>query len=287
MNTFGAVCIVYHSMIADAPKLGDDIMAQHSHSHDWWAATEATITHDASKFRLPETDLIVAIGGDGTIMRAVHAASPHDIPVLGVNMGRVGFMSEIDASESLGKIGWYLDGNGHIDYRTMLKTTLNADESRSIYALNDVTIFRGRELRVIEVSAKIDDIDLCTYRGDGVIVSTATGSTGYSLQLGGPVIDPGLSAYILKPIAAHMSQFGGVILDSTRTLRLTLETWASPQLTVDGFISQTIRQGDRIRIAPGDRRASFLRREPRNSFWKGLSNRLGMRIGAAARITGS
>ena len=116
-------------------------------------------------------------------------------------MGRVGFMSEIDSDQALDEIEWYLGGNGRIDERAMLCATLNDDESDPLHALNDVAVHRGAELRVIEVEAVVDGVELSTYRGDGVIVATSTGSTGYTLQLGGPVIDPSSQVFLLKPVA--------------------------------------------------------------------------------------
>ena len=287
MTSFNVICVVHHSTLRDARGLGEEIAAKYADGRDWWLATEETLAEDSSEAKLRETDLIITIGGDGTILRGAHAAGPFDIPVLGVNMGRVGFMSEVDASDAAEGIGWYLDGNGHLDERTMLRAELSGHDEEPLHALNDVTVFRGGDLRVVEVAAVVDGIELSTYRGDGVIVSTATGSTGYSLQLGGPVIDPSSSVYLLKPIAVHMSQFGGVVLESSSVLDLTLATSSSAQLTVDGFVSRSIHQGDSVRIAMGDRRARFLRREPRNAFWKGLSDRLGMRIGAMERSRSS
>ena len=116
-----------------------------------------------------------------------------------------------------------------------------------------------------------------------LIVATSTGSTGYTLQLGGPVIDPSAPVFFLKAIAAHMSQFGGVILNASSILDLTLESTANAILTVDGYISRNIHEGDAVKISRSERRARFLRGDPQSGFWEGLSHRLGMRIGAVRR----
>lgn len=246
-----------------------------------------TLAHEEADDRLRDTDLIITVGGDGTILRGMHAASLYGIPVLGVNMGRVGFMSEIDSENALDEIEWYLDGNGRIDDRAMLRATLDDEESGSLHALNDVAVHRGAELRVIEVEAVVDGVDLSRYRGDGVIVATSTGSTGYTLQLGGPVIDPSSQVFLLKPVAGHMSQFGGVVLNSDSVLELTLSTTADATLTVDGYISRTMRDRSTVRISRSERHARFLRRGTKSAFWEGLSHRLGMRIGAVRRGEGS
>ena len=249
----------------------------------WWHANESTLAREKADERLRYTDLIVTVGGDGTILRGMHAASLHGIPVLGVNMGRVGFMSEIDSSDALSEIDWYLQGNGRIDERLMLKATLGSNGEESLHAVNDVTVHRGAELRVIEVKAIVDGVELSAYRGDGLIVSTSTGSTGYTLQLGGPVITPNSPVFLLKPIAGHMSQFGGVILDSCSQLSLTLNAADNAALTVDGYISRTIRDRDTVNLSKSERSAKFLRRGSKSAFWEGLSHRLGMRIGAVRR----
>ncbi len=283
MTRFDLVCIAHHSLLPQAAELADYIVQKYNQQCRWWSANESTLAHEEADDRLRHTDLIVTVGGDGTILRGMHAASLHGIPVLGVNMGRVGFMSEIDSRNALEDIQWYLQGNGRIDERAMLKATLGGQNGESLHALNDVTVHRGAELRVIEVKAVVNDIELSTYRGDGLIVATSTGSTGYTLQLGAPVIDPNAPVFLLKPIAAHMSQFGGVVLDANTVLELTLESTTSAILTIDGYISRNIRDGDSVLISRSDRYARFLRRAPKSSFWEGISHRLGMRIGAVRR----
>lgn len=283
MTSFDVICIAHHSLLPHAADLVARIADQYKDRCRWWTANESTLAHEEADDRLRDTDLIVTVGGDGTILRGMHAASLHGIPVLGVNMGRVGFMSEIEANNALEDIEWYLDGNGQIDERLMLEATLNGDQPETLHAINDVTVHRGAELRMIEVKAFVDSVELSSYRGDGLIVATSTGSTGYSLQLGGPVIAPTSNVFLLKPIAGHMSQFGGVVLDANSKLELALDSTANVTLTVDGYISRSMRNGDTVLISRSDRRARFLRRGPQSSFWEGLSHRLGMRIGAVRR----
>lgn len=283
VSSYDLVCIAHHSLLPPAADLAAQIAKQYKDRCRWWSADESTLAHEEADYRLRDTDLIVTVGGDGTILRGMHAASLHGIPVLGVNMGRVGFMSEIEANEALDGIEWYLQGNGLIDERLMLNAVLDGDRQESLHAVNDVTVHRGAELRVIEVEAVVDDVELSAYRGDGLIVATPTGSTGYTLQLGGPVISPTSSVFLLKPIAGHMSQVGGVVLDAASELRLTLNASEDAALTVDGYISRTLRDGDSVRLSRSERTAKFLRRGPRSAFWEGLSHRLGMRIGAVRR----
>ena len=283
MSSFEAVCIAHHSLLPQAAELAELIVDRYRDRCRWWSANEGTLAREEADDRLRDTDLIITVGGDGTILRGMHAASLHGIPVLGVNMGRVGFMSEIDSRDALEEIEWYREGNGRIDDRAMLKATLSGENGEILHALNDVTVHRGAELRIIEVKAVIDDVELSTYRGDGLIVATSTGSTGYTLQLGGPVIDPNASVFLLKPIAAHMSQIGGVVLDSNSVLELTLDSTTNATLTIDGYISRKMHEGDAVLISRSERCARFLRGSPKSGFWEGLSHRLGMRIGAVRR----
>ena len=194
-------------------------------------------------------------------------------------MGRVGFMSDIESKDAINEIGWYLDGNARIERRYMLRATIQGRESQPIISLNDVTVARGPIVRVIEVSTVVDGVHLATYRGDGVVVSTATGSTGYTLGLGGPVMDPASRDFLVKPIATHMSQFGGAILQASSTLELTVHSEENATLNADGFIDLSLADGETVVISQAGNYASFLRRKPAAEFWGDLSRRLGLRKG--------
>jgi NAD+ kinase len=247
---------------------------------EWWVATQDTL-HQQSD-RIANTDLVVTVGGDGTILRGVHIAAPRGIPVLGVNMGRVGFMSEIDADDALAGVGWYLEGGARIEERAMLRAEVEGQQAQ-FDALNDVIIARGETLRVIQVATRIDGVLLAVYRGDGVVVATATGSTGYTLALGGPVMDPSSEDMLLKPVAAHMSQFGGVVVRSTSLLDLTVMSVDRAMFSADGFLNTWLHDGQSVRVMLSPFKAKFLRRQPQTHFWSSLSRRLGMRQGALPR----
>ena len=194
-------------------------------------------------------------------------------------MGRVGFMSDIESKDAIVEIGWYLEGNARIERRYMLSATIQGRESQPIISLNDVTVARGPIVRVIEVSTVVDGVHLATYRGDGVVVSTATGSTGYTLGLGGPVMDPVSRDFLVKPIATHMSQFGGAILQASSTVELTVQSEENATLNADGFIDLSLADGETVVISQAGNYASFLRRKPAAEFWGDLSRRLGLRKG--------
>ncbi len=285
MTKYRNIGIIHHGLLPEAVELVVALESRYSNGHEWWTATQDTLA--ARTDDLDATDLIITIGGDGTILRGAHEGAPRDIPVLGINMGRVGFMSEIDAADAVDGVGWYLDGNGRADERYMLKATIQDDSSgepTEFYALNDVSVARGAVLRVIEVETVVDGVHLANYRGDGVVVATATGSTGYTLTLGGPVMDPESEDYLVKPIATHMSQFGGVVLRATSTLELTVNCSSPATMSADGFLDRSLMDGQTVKISHASIKATFLRKRPRDAFWGDLSRRLGMRVGPLPRV---
>tara|TARA_B100000029_G_scaffold137229_1_gene131995 strand:+ start:23675 stop:24538 length:864 start_codon:yes stop_codon:yes gene_type:complete len=277
MPLYQNIGIVYHGLLTEAEELARQIIAAYGKDRKWWLATQDTLREHEED--LDSSDLIVTIGGDGTILRGVHVAATRDIPVLGVNMGRVGFMSDIESKDAISEISWYLDGNARIERRYMLNATIEGKDSKSIISLNDVTVARGPLVRVIEISTVVDGVHLATYRGDGVVVSTATGSTGYTLALGGPVMDPASRDFLVKPIATHMSQFGGAILQASSKVELTVQSGESATLNADGFIDMSLVDGETVVITQAGDYASFLRRKPAPEFWGDLSRRLGLRKG--------
>ncbi len=282
MSAFKQIGIVHHGLLAEARALARALSEKYGRTVSW-TATQSTISKVAPK--LPGTDLILTIGGDGTILRGVHIAAPLGIPVLGINMGRVGFMSEIDADEALAGLAWYLEGNARTEERAMLRAEVDG-QTAPVDALNDVIIARGDVLRVIEIETSVDGTLLSVYRGDGIVASTATGSTGYALALGGPVLDPTSDHILLKPIAAHMSQSGGIVLPSSSAFRFRLISEHAAVLSADGFQNCKLHDGQAVRVYLSPYRARFLRRHPPSYFWASLSKRLGMRQGALPRKSG-
>jgi len=276
-------------MLPGAEELARALCDRYGPDGSWWAATAEALLESTDRHR--ESDLIVTIGGDGTILRGVHVAGPRGIPVLGVNMGRVGFMSEIDADDALEEVEWYVAGNARIERRTMLQTEIAAADGGVVEgpvdALNDVVVRRGHGVGVVDVATVLDGVELATYRGDGVVVATATGSTGYCLSLGGPVMDPASDAILLKPIAAHMSMFGGVMVPPDSALELRLETGSPAEVSVDGFLHWSVAEGQTVRVKRSGHSAAFLRRDPSAAFWASLARRLGMLKGPRARRQGA
>ncbi len=225
-------------------------------------------------------DLVIAIGGDGTLLRAVSLSLQYDVPVLGINMGTVGFMTEIEGENAIEELDFYFNQKVRTEVRSLLEVELNFDNKPKVYkALNDIVIARGSSVSMVETITEIDGIHLATYRGDGIVVSTATGSTGYSLALGGPVIDPKSNDFYIKPIATHMSQFGGVIVNSQSICQITISSRKDAQISIDGFIEHKISDGDKISLRISETNAKFLRKNPSNHYWSTITEKLGIRKG--------
>ena len=267
------VVIIRHGKVPDTESLARRILKRHSEGIEW-----RVLTHDEmvtnTDMDISSADLVVVIGGDGTILRCARIAAKLNVPLLGVNSGRVGFISEIDADDAEDEIGWYLSGNARIEERQMLAAYQENHER--LLALNDITIHRGSSMRIVEVSVEVDGAHLASYRGDGLLVATATGSTGYAMTLGGPVMDPKLSSFLIKPIAAHMSQTGGAVLPETSEVLLTVACEVPASLSADGIDERPVRDGDSILIRNSDMRIRFLRRGAPSAFWENFSDRLGV-----------
>lgn len=223
------------------------------------------------------SNLILTIGGDGTILKAAQAVVPQSIPITGINLGQLGFMTELDADEAMEKLPVLLAGEGWIDERAMLEaelTTGEGQESKKFLALNDVVIARGEIARIIYVEATIDDELLTTFKADGVIVATATGSTGYSLAAGGPILHPNSCQFLLVPITPHLSLSSTLVLPSETMVKLKISNIHKAMLSIDGHISLPLAGGDTITIKHSPVKTRFLRVSPKNSFYSTLEQKL-------------
>ncbi len=223
------------------------------------------------------TDLILAIGGDGTILRAAQSVVPQSIPITGINLGKLGFMTELAVNEVMEKLPALLAGEGWIDERSMLEAELAAgkgQEGKRLLALNDVVIARGEIARIIYVEASIDSQPLTTYKADGIIVATATGSTGYSLAAGGPILPPSSSQFLLVPIMPHLSLNSTMVLPPETTVNLRIGTIHKAILSIDGHISLPLAGGATIVIKHSLVKTKFLRISPRDSFYSTLEQKL-------------
>ena len=230
---------------------------------------------------LSDTSVIITAGGDGTILRTVRAAAPHSIPILGVNLGRVGFMTELSVDEAAEKIPSYLDGSRRIEERAMLRATVEPVRgdgmTSAIDALNDVVVSRGAVPQLLDVDVRVNGVRLITYRADGVIIATATGSTGYALSAGGPIMYPEAEDVLIQPLAAHMSLQSGIVVPGDSEVQLSVEASSEFVLTTDGRTDAELTTGDVVKVKRSPYVARFLRADPPAALYSSLTRKLGVR----------
>ncbi|MFC2060257.1 NAD(+)/NADH kinase [Chloroflexota bacterium] len=232
---------------------------------------------EEAKALVSGTDLVLSVGGDGTILRTAQAIVPGPTPVTGVNLGKLGFMTELSAEETLDKLPALLNGEGWIDERALLEiefSPIDTELKTTYYALNDVVVARGAIARVIYVEASIDGELLTTYKGDGAIVATATGSTGYSLAAGGPILHPQAREFLLLPILPHLGSANAMVLPSSAVVGLRISTAHQATLSIDGHINQPLSNGAAITVKHSSITARFLRIRSGTSFYSSLEQRL-------------
>ena len=234
---------------------------------------------ETAREQVSGTDLLLTIGGDGTILRAAQVAINGPVPVTGVNVGKLGFMTELTVDEVTEKLPALLNGEGWIDQRSMLEVELfpagDGQEQRIVFqALNDVVVARGAVARVVYLETSVDGEALTTYKGDGVIVATATGSTGYALAAGGPILHPQAKELLLLPIVPHVSATYTLVLPSTVNIGLNVSTTHPAMLSVDGHINRQLSSGDRITVKQSSKKVPFLRIHPETYFYSSLDQRL-------------
>ncbi len=278
MNTIG---IIYNARIPEALDLSTAIANELAPNQASWISPAENL--DALQQRASETDLVITAGGDGTILRAVQLTAPYGIPMVGINMGRLGFMTELQVHEALEKLPLYMDGSCRVEEHNMIQALWfkgggSSEPEGPFHALNDVVLARGAVSRVLTIRVGIDGADLASLRADGVILSTATGSTGYSLAVGGPILDPLSESLVLKPIAAHVGLSASLVLEPSTKIDLHLEASQEAVLSVDGNVDQVVAPGDWVEVKKSPLKAKFLRANPHSQFYGTLTRRLGFSV---------
>ena len=223
-----------------------------------------------------ETDLLVTLGGDGSILRVAHAAAPYGPPILGVNLGRVGFLTETDPRTWREVLSRALVGDYWVEDRMMLRAVAcrGGAELGEAEALNDVVVGRGARACVVYLHTAVDGGDLATYVADGLVVATPTGSTAYALAAGGPVLPPQLRNILLVPVAPHLSMTRPIVLSEGVTVRITVTGGRPAVLTLDGGVQAELESGDAVTVEASPHVARFARVQEQTYFYKTLVTRL-------------
>jgi len=219
-----------------------------------------------------EFDLLIVAGGDGSVLRAGHLCAPLGVPVLGVNLGRLGFLIQVDRKDWREYIDKLLNGEAWIENRMMLRAEhmRSGDSLGHWNALNEVVVGRGRTLRPVRITASVDGRHLTSYVADGLVASTATGSTAYALAAGGPILPPELRNILLVPIAPHLSVDRAVVLSEGSMVSIRVKG-ENAVLSVDGQPSITLMDDDHVEIHAADVITQFVRFGDPGYFYRNLT----------------
>lgn len=214
-------------------------------------------------------EFVLVLGGDGTMLSAARALAEAKIPVLGVNLGTLGFLTEVSLSELYPTLEALAKGCCAIEVRSMLHCHLMRGGERIAHfdALNDAVIHKSAMARILDFEIQVDDRFVASYRADGLIVATPTGSTAYSLAAGGPVVSPEVNAFIITPISPHMLTHRPVVVKDSRVVKvIVLGTPEEAFLTVDGQVGIPVVEGDHITCKKSVREVRLLRQSDRTFF---------------------
>ena len=223
-----------------------------------------------------EFDLFIAVGGDGTVLRSAHLCAPVGVPILGVNLGRLGFLIQVSRDDWQGACDNLLKGEYWIENRMMIRAEhRRSDESLgSWHALNEVVVSRGASVHPVHLSTSVDGMLLTNYVADGLIASTPTGSTAYALAAGGPILPPTLRNILLVPIAPHLSVDRAVVLSEGSSVGITIRDNSEAVMSVDGQIPVGLADNDLVEVRAGDYAARFVRFGDPGYFYRNLTGHM-------------
>jgi NAD+ kinase len=242
---------------------------------DAWAA--AASEYDTLVEELGTTEALIVLGGDGTFLRAARAVAVADIPILGINAGKVGFLSkaESDALESV--LDQLLRKEYTLEPRMVLEARLlplGREHGGAVHvALNEAAIVRGSQARVVRLELQVDGSHVATYIADGLVVASPTGSTGYSFSAGGPILDPTARNLVVTPIAAYLSAIRSIVVGARHTVTVRVVDAVDCQVSIDGREDVPLAIGDVVRVRARERPIHFI--EPHGSmpFWELLRHK--------------
>jgi NAD+ kinase len=256
---------VARKLVAEARRRGMELVTR-AQEAEWLQVGSADLS-------APGLDVLMAIGGDGTVLEAVELALQADAPVVGINVGRLGFLAEVEPSELEG----VLDALAAGDWQESLRTTVQARlrGGRPVVGVNDVVVDKSFNPRTVALSIEVDERHFITYYADGVVVATPTGSTAYNYSAGGPLVDPELPALVLTAVAPHSLFTRSMVFPATRGLRVTVQGDRTAGLAVDGRPVASLGPGDWVDVSAGPTPARFVRIGPRG-FAERVAGKLGV-----------
>jgi NAD+ kinase len=256
---------------------------------DDWQAQSSDV--DRLRAELPTTDALVVLGGDGTFLRAARAVAEIDVPLLGINLGKVGFLSKAEANELEPVLESIVAGDYTIDERMVIEGRIlrggggggggggrdggagERPDERHV-ALNDIVVARGSLARVCRLDVSIDDTHLATFIADGLVVSSPTGSTGYSFSAGGPILDPVSRNLVVTPIAAYLSAIRSVVVSPQQVVRCRVVDAHEALVSVDGREDLPLAVGDTVEVRGVERPIRLVEPHGAQPFWDLLRHKI-------------
>ena len=223
-------------------------------------------------------DLWIALGGDGTMLRSGHLCGPHGLPIVGINMGKIGFLTSIQKEEWPQLLLSLLEGNYWLEPRMMLRAEpFRGDQCLGAWdVLNEAMIGRGYYMRPVRLKTCVDGNHLTSYVADGLIVATPTGSTAYALAAGGPVLPPDLRNILLVPVAAHLSFDRPIVLAEGSAVSIVVHTDHTAALSLDGQSPIDLLDGDRVEVRASEHTVHFVRLQDMGYFYRNLTSRMNL-----------
>lgn len=224
----------------------------------------------------PSLDLVIAFGGDGTLLRAADLVGDGGIPVLGINLGRLGFLSALEAQDLTEAADRLIADGIEVEERAVVAASI--DQGPVVHALNDIIVEKQDAGRSIRLTVTIDGQDLVAWATDGVIVATPTGSTAYSMSAGGPIVSPRVACLVVTPVAPHGLFGRSIVVPADETIDLVLATYSEPAgLSADGRPALPVGPGARVGIRMAEHTVRLARLE-RSSFWRLLRDKFGLPV---------
>ena len=273
---FEYIGILYHPKLAESRVMAAEILEfiENLGASAW---VSSSWSEEEIREHLSELDLLITLGGDGSMLRAARLTAGRNVPILGINMGRLGFLTEVEPAEWPDRIEQMLNGDYWIEARLMVHAEHRHEGElvSTCEALNEIVISRGRLARVVRLHTYIDGSFLTTYTADGLIISTATGSTAYALAAGGPILPPELENFLLIPLAPHLSLERPIVLSRGVTVRVQISTDHTAVLTVDGQFEIELADGDEMVMEASPWVGRFIRLQEKNYFYRTLMQRMG------------
>ena len=272
-QSFSSIAVVSHPQLQEAAKVGQEIVAYITERG--FQAVQALL-FDAEFRQQVEAgvfDLLVALGGDGTMLRAGHLGGLKQVPILGINLGRFGFLMELRHDQWREAMDRLLTGDFWVESRMMLRAEQwrGGERLGSWEVLNEAVVSRGMIVRPVHLETSVDGRFLTTYVADGLIASTPTGSTAYALAVGGPILPPELRTILLVPVAPHLSIDRAIVLSEGSSVSITVHTTHQAVLSADGQPPIQLEDGDCVKARASDHSVQFVRFQDPGYFYRNLT----------------